>query len=608
MTALFQIPGALAPPQVRLTRRSDGSTLLMSRESLRPYARCIGEWVERWATETPDAIAFAERDEHQEWRRLTWREVRRSVGCIAQALLDLEVTRDVPVVVLSDNSVDHVLIQLGAMHVGIPVCSVSSAYSRQTSDFSKIKAILAALGPGAVYASDAGRYGAVMAAVDLQCPVILGKGAETIPEALAFDSLLDVVETAAVQRAFANLEPDDHAKYLLTSGSTGQPKVVVNTHRMLCANQEMISQVWPFLETEKPCLVDWLPWSHTFGGNHNLNMVLRHGGALYVDGGRPVPGMLETSLRNIADVGPNMLFNVPRGFEMMVSQLECDLELAERVLKNLKMVFYAGAALPSATWRRLENLSAKVREEPLWLTTSWGSTETSPAVTSAHWRLNGAGCIGVPLPGLEVKLIPNGGKQEIRVRGVSVFAGYRNSPELTDTAFDSEGFYRIGDAGYLVDEDNPNLGIVFDGRVAEDFKLASGTWVSVNTVRLKLISACAPHVQDAVVTGHDRHELGAMLFLSPMGSRMNAEDLNSQLSAALNGLRLEGGGSSHVPQRLLVLKESPSIDAGEITDKGYINQAAVLARRAPDVAVLYGDEVVPHVIRLSQLPVSMETR
>lgn len=599
MAALFETPGALAPAQIRRVRRDDGSTVLSSSQSLRPYARCIGEWVERWASETPDVVALAERDGSGEWRCLSWHGVRRAIGSIAQTFLDMGLPKHSPVVVLSDNSVDHALILLGAMHVGIPVCSVSSAYSRQTSDFSKIQAILSSLDPCAVYASDARRYGGAIAAAKLNCPVILGEGAETLPEAMEFDSLLKTVETPAVMRAFSHIAPDDHAKYLLTSGSTGKPKVVINTHRMLCANQQMMTQVWPFLEVDKPRLVDWLPWSHTFGGNHNLNMVLCHGGSMYIDAGRPVAGLMETTLRNIADVEPNLLFNVPRGYDMMLPLLESDLDFARRVFGKLKVLFYAGAALPSATWRRLEAVAAKVREEPLWLTTSWGSTETSPAVTSAHWRLSEAGCIGAPLPGLEVKLVPNGGKQEIRVRGVTVFAGYRNAPEQTAAAFDEEGFYQIGDAGYLVNDEEPNLGIVFNGRVAEDFKLTSGTWVSVGTLRLKLISAFAPLVQDAVITGHNRHELGAMLFLSPACSAMEREKVVASLTEGLLQLRSQGGGSSQCPQRVLILSEPPSIDAGEITDKGYINQSAVLSRRASEVEALHGEEVLPHVIRIS---------
>jgi feruloyl-CoA synthase len=356
---------------------------------------------------------------------------------------------------------------------------------------------------------------------------------------------------------------------------------------MLCANQQMIAQVWPFLEKEKPLLVDWLPWSHTFGSNHNLNMVLRNGGTLYIDEGRPAPGLIEKTARNLREVRPNLLFNVPRGLDMLLPLLEADRALARDVFSRLRALFYAAAALTPSTWKRLEVLAQQVREEPLWLTTSWGSTETAPAVTSAHWRLEGPGSLGIPLPGLELKLVPNGQKQELRVRGVCVFPGYLNAPELTSAAFDEEGFYKIGDAGYLADEAHPERGVIFNGRVAEDFKLSSGTWVSVGTLRVKLVSAFAPYAQDVVITGHDRDEVCAMLFPSAACAQISPEALTARLREALAALRAEGGGSSQCPARILVLTEPPNADAGEITDKGYVNQGAVLGRRAAEVELLY---------------------
>jgi feruloyl-CoA synthase len=372
---------------------------------------------------------------------------------------------------------------------------------------------------------------------------------------------------------------------------------VINTHRMLCANQQMMAQVWRFLETEKPVLVDWLPWSHTFGGNHDLNLVLRNGGTLYVDEGRPAPGLIDATVRNLREVRPNLLFNVPRGLDMMLPALEADLALARDVFSALRMVFYAGAALPSSTWSRLQALAAKVRDEPLWMTTSWGATETSPAVTSAHWRLEKAGSIGNPLPGLELKLAPNGEKQELRVRGVSVFSAYRNAPEATAQAFDEEGYYRIGDAGYLEDDAHPERGVVFNGRVAEDFKLTTGTWVSVGTLRPALVAAFAPWAQDAVLTGHDREEVGVLLFPSAAGLGLAPEVLAEHLRDAMRALAAQGLGSSQCPGRLLVMTEPPNADAGEITDKGYLNQGAVLRRRAADVQLLHAETPGCRVIR-----------
>ena len=586
-------PDWLAPPRAVRVGFDDGSFVLRSPEPLRPYARCIGQWLERWASETPDAPAFAERAPGGDWRRLNWAQVRAAVGRVAQGLLDLNLAPQAPIVVLSDNAVDHLLLLLAGMHIGVPVCTVSSAYCRLSQDPTKIHGILNTLGPALVYASDVTVYGPALARAGLHAPVVFSRGAEAFPGALAFESL-SRPETAAVMKAFEAITPDTHAKYLLTSGSTGHPKVVINTHRMLCANQQMIAQVWRFLQHEKPVLVDWLPWSHTFGGNHNLHLVLRNGGTLVIDEGRPAPGLVERSVANLAEVQPTIWFNVPRGFDMALPLLEADLALARRVFERLRVVFYAGAALPQATWERIQALARKVRGEQVWLTTSWGSTETAPGITSAHWRLDRAGIIGLPMPGVELKFVAGGDKLEMRVRGVSVFPGYRDAPQLTAQAFDSEGYYCIGDAGYLADPARPESGVVFNGRVAEDFKLGTGTWVSVGTLRVRVVSALAPHVQDVVITGHDRDEVGVLVFPTPQAAALPPGQLRAEVAAALKALKAEGGGSSQAPGRALLLSEPPSADAGEITDKGYINQRAVLTRRDGQVRALYagGPDVI----------------
>jgi feruloyl-CoA synthase len=581
-------PALMAPPRAVRTQLDGGCFLLRSPEPLQPYARCIGEWLEQWAAQTPDAPAFAERDPQGQWQRLTWRDTRERIGRIAQSLLDMKLPAQAPVVVLSDNGLDHLLLALAAMHVGIPVCTVSSAYCRLTKDHGKVRGILDTLGPALVYASDAAVYGPAVAASGLRCPVVFSRGWDAHPGALPFAGLLEKKEGPGVMQAFEAITPEVHAKYLLTSGSTGQPKVVVNTHRMLCANQQMMAQTWRFLAHEKPVLVDWLPWSHTFGANHNLHMVLRNGGTLAIDEGRPAPGLIDKTLANLAEVQPTIWFNVPRGFDMALPLLEADAELARKVFARLRVVFYAGAALPQASWERLQAVARRARGEEVWLTTSWGSTETSPAITSAHWELDRAGVIGGVLPGLELKFVPNGEKLELRARGVSIFPGYRNAPGLTAQAFDPEGYYCIGDAGYLADPNRPERGVVFDGRVAEDFKLTTGTWVSVGTLRVKVVSALAPFAQDVVVTGHDRDEVGVLVFPSPAAASLAPGELAAKIAQALRRLREEGGGSSSTcPARALVLIEPPSVDAGEITDKGYINQRAVLQRRAALVERLH---------------------
>lgn len=580
---LFDDAAALAPPRVLREDLPGGGFILRSPEPLQPFVRCIGEWLEHWAQTTPDAVFLAERDATGGWRQLTYRQTRDAVGRLAQAQLDLNLPADKPVVILSDNSVDHALLILATMHLGRVACTVSSAYCRLTKDFEKIHAILDALDPGLVYAVDPGVYGPPVRAWGRAVPVVFSQNAAAFEGARSFAALLDREESPAVMAAFAAIRPEWPAKYLLTSGSTGVPKVVVNSHRMLCANQKQIAQAWPFLTRHQLRLLDWLPWSHTFGGNHNFHMVLAHGGSLWVDEGRPVPGLIEKTVANLRDVRPNFHFNVPRGFDMLLPYLEADEQLARDVIENLEGVFYAGAALPQSLWARLEAVVAKVRNRPLWFTSSWGATETAPAVTSVHWRIDRAGCIGLPLPGVELKLLPNDGKLEIRVRGPNIFSEYRHAPEVTAKAFDADGFYCIGDAAKLLDETRPERGILFDGRVAEDFKLMSGTWVSVGTLRVRAVSALAPHVADVVVTGHGREEIGLLVFPTPQARALPRTELEAHLRAGLHALQAEGGGSSQTPTRALILDEPPSVDAGEITDKGYINQRAVLARRAEAV-------------------------
>ena len=597
-SAFFDDPRLLAPRAVLREDRADGSFVLRSPEPLGAYERCVGEWLERWARETPDAPAFAEPAAGGGWTTLTWSELRQEVGVVAQGLLDLKLAPGAPIVVLSDNSLEHLVLLLAGQHIGRAVCTVSSGYSRLAGgDFSRVHGILQALQPALVYGSDAAVYGPPLRDAPIHAVTVFGRGAETHPGALSFDVLRACTETPAVMQAFAAITPDTHAKYLLTSGSTGHPKVVINTHRMLCANQQMIGQTLRFLAHDKPVLLDWLPWSHTFGGNHNTNLVLRYGGTMYIDEGRPVPGLVDRTVAHLREIQPTVYFNVPKGYDMLLPALEADEALARRFFERLRMAFYAGAGMPVATWRRLEAVAARVREEPVWFTTSWGSTETSPAVTFAHWKLDGPGVIGNPMPGAEIKFVPNGGKLELRVRGPNIFPGYRGNEAATRAAFDNEGYYCIGDAGYLQDATDPASGIVFNGRVAEDFKLTSGTWVSVGTLRLKVVTALAPHAMDVVVTGHDRHEIGVLVFLTEAARALPAEEVAGHIREALQRLKAEPGGSSQAPTRALVLPDAPSLAAGEITDKGYLNQRLTLQRRAADVEALYATPTDARVIR-----------
>jgi feruloyl-CoA synthase len=602
VAAPFNDPASLAPPRTERIVLPDGAFVLRHPEALQPYARCVGDWLEHWAFTTPDAPLLAERAADGGWRRLSYGQVREQVGRIAQALLDMALPAGQPVVVLSDNSIDHALLGLAAMHVGAPLCTVSSAYCRLSKDHGKIKGILDTLQPALVYACDPGVYGAAIRAWGGKAPVVYSERAAEQAGAMAFEQLLAAHETPAVTRAFAALAPTTTAKLLLTSGSTGTPKVVINTHRMLCANQQQMAQVWPFLTRHPLHLLDWLPWSHTFGANHNFNMVLAHGGSFTIDDGRPAPGLIDKTVRNLREVRPNFYFNVPRGFDMLLPHLERDEGFARDFFERLEGVFYAGAALPQSVWERLEAVARRVRERPLWFTSSWGATETAPAVTSVFWRIERAGCIGAPLPGVELKFVPaadaaQDAKLEMRVRGPNVFPGYRDAPELTAQAFDADGYYRIGDAGRLVDPARPECGVAFDGRVAEDFKLTSGTWVSVGTLRLRAISRLTPWAADVVITGHDREQIGLLVFASPQAMALSPEQRARHLRDALVAWAAEGLGSSQTPTRALWLDEPPNADAGEITDKGYVNQRRVLERRAADVLALDAPDD-PRVVRV----------
>jgi feruloyl-CoA synthase len=554
----------LAPAKVDLDRR--GETLyLRSPQKLAPYARCVTEWLVKWSDAEPERTFLAER-KGEGWRKLSYRETYGAVRRIGQALLERNLGRDRPVAILSDNSVDHALLSLGALHVGVPVAPISPAYSLMSKDFGKLKYIFELVQPGLVFAAEPARFAAALAAV----------GAKSA----SVETLLETNPGSTLEREHAKVGPDTVAKILFTSGSTGTPKGVINTQRMLCANQQQLAQAWPFVEDRPPVVVDWLPWNHTFGGNHNFNLVLRNGGTLYVDGGKPVPGLVETTAKNLAEIAPTLYFNVPRGFDLLLGFLEKDEKLRRNFFSRLDMLFYAAAALPQNLWDRLKKLGGS----NLTMLSAWGSTETSPLATSVHFHMERPGVIGLPVAECELKLVPNAGKMEVRVRGPNVMPGYYKRDDLTKAAFDEEAFYRIGDAVRLADADEPAKGVVFDGRVAEDFKLTSGTWVHVGAIRVKLIAAADPLIQDAVITGHDRAEVGALVFLSPAAKSQS--DVRQRLVQALGRLSAEGG-SSMQPKRLLVMDEPPSIDANEITDKGYINQRAVLERRAALVEKLY---------------------
>lgn len=594
-----------APPHVLREDRPDGSILLRSADPLGDHPISVLHAFRDWADRDPGHVLVAERAHGDgPWRAISYGEADAAARSIGEALLAMGLGPERPLLVLSGNSTSHLLMTLGALTAGIPVVPTSIAYSLQSRDHARIREIASATRPGAVFAEDGAQFAGALEALH-GIPAVVGRG-----EAAGTRSLQDLRSTrpgSRVEEAFSALMPDSVAKILFTSGSTGAPKGVVGTHRMWAANQQMMRQVWPFLADERPVIVDWLPWSHTFGGNHNLGMVLVNGGSLHIDAGRPAPGMFAQTLTNLADVPPTIYFNVPAGFAQLVPALEGDEQLAHRFFSRLRLLFNAAAALPPALRDRLEAVAQQTLGHTVPMTGSWGLTETAPAVTNAHFPFEDARCIGVPLPGAEVLLVPLEDAFEIRARGPMVTPGYLGRADLTTESFDDEGFYRTGDAVQFADPADPNRGLVFRGRVAEDFKLSTGTFVRVGAVRTALLSA-VPVLADAVIAGEDRDFVCALAWINAvearkvLGREPTAEgeayadaDLARHIAEAFARHHGDAGSAGRV-ERVLLMTAPADLDAGEITDKGYVNQRQVLASRAALVARLYDEPLDPAVI------------
>ncbi|HXQ50272.1 MAG TPA: feruloyl-CoA synthase [Stellaceae bacterium] len=596
---------------------AEGGMILRSPLEPAAVARRIGDKLASWAAWMPHRVFLAER-EGADWRRITYDEAHNAARTIGQALLDRRLGPERPVMILSDNGIDHALLALGAMYVGVPVAPVSTAYSLVSRDYAKLRSVTEQLTPGLVFAADGARYAPALEAIkgqirSLGAAVAVSRDPPAGMDATSLGVLRAARPRQALEDAFHRVGPDTVAKILFTSGSTGEPKGVVNTQRMLCSNQAGFVLAWPFLADRPPVALDWLPWSHTFGGNSNFNLILFNGGTLWIDDGKPAPGLIERTVENLRALSPTLYCNVPRGFALLLDYLEREPELARRFFAELDLLLYAGAALPQTLWERLESVAMAVTGEKPAFVSAWGTTETAPCATIVHYPMERAGNIGLPHPGTEIKLVPEGDRLEIRVRGPNVTPGYWRRPDLTEAAFDADGFYRPGDAVRLEDPSDPSRGLVFDGRIGENFKLSSGTWVLVGALRIAAIAAAAPVAEDAVIAGHDRDTIGLLLFPSLAGCRALCPHLGAAAplaaliaepavrQAVIDGLRRHNetaGGSSRRIDHALLMAEPPSIDQGEITDKGYINQRAVLSRRAALVARLYAEPPDANVIVL----------
>lgn len=586
-----------------VARRGDnGVVYLTSSQSLGRYPVRLTDCLDRWARDAPDRLFLAERDPDSRWRRVTYGDARERVRRIAQALLCRKLSIDRPIVILSGNGIDHALMALAAMYAGIPYAPVAPAYSLQAQEFTALRQVFDRMRPGLVFAADGARFERALREVLPEgTELVVAESAPARIQATPFESLCAAAATAAVDDARDRVGADTVAKVLFTSGSTGRPKGVINTQRMLCSNQEMIRSALAFLGDAPPVLCDWLPWNHTAGGNHNFGLVLYNGGTLYIDEGKPAPGLFDATVRNLRDVPCTAHFEVPRFYEMLMPHLQRDAALRASFFRDLKLIFYAAAGLGQKFWDELREVALHACGEELLIMTGFGSTETAPFAFTTGPEGAFAGMVGFPAPGLEVKLAPVGTKLEARVRGPNITPGYWRDEALTAAAFDEEGFYCLGDAMRFVDSDDPSSGLVFDGRLAEDFKLSTGTWVSVGPLRARILAAAEGLAQDVVITGHDRGYAGALVFPNlaicraaaglsadaPAADVLTHPIVVQRFREALVALARESTGSSTFVERAVVLDQPPSLDAREVTDKGSINQKIVLQQRAALVEELY---------------------
>ena len=610
-------PVRLRTSGATLERLADGTLLVRPEEPLGPYPKVLTDRLTHWAEISPQKICVAQRQKNGDWRKLTYAQVENGVRRIGQALLDRQLSTERPLAILSENDIEHFLLMLAGQHVGVPTAHLSPVYSLVSRDFGKLRHTLNLLTPGLVFVSDGERYNrAIETVVNPETELVVTTNPAPNRKSTLFSELAATTSTPAVEAAHEKIQPDHVAKILFTSGSTGMPKGVINTHRMICCNQQMIAQVFCFLQDEPPVLVDWLPWNHTFGGNHNTGIALYNGGSYYIDDGKPGATFIAETIRNLREISPTVYFNVPKGYEDLLPALRSEAKLRENFFRHLHLLFYAGAGLSQPVWDAYRALALETCGERIIMVTGLGSTETAPMAIQTTWETDQAGVIGIPIPGVEAKLVPHGSKLEVRVRGPNITPGYWRQPDLTRKVFDEDGFYSFGDALRFVDPHDVNKGFLFDGRFSEDFKLASGTWVSVGPLRSRILANFAPYVRDVVITGHGRDDIGMIIFADAEtcrtlcgadGKRPAAApqlfrhpSVCAHFQSLLEACAANATGSSNRVTRAILAEEPPSLDAGEVTDKGSLNQRAVLQRRAAIVEELYAPELSPRVFRIKE--------
>ncbi len=604
----------IAPLDSIIDRRADGTVYMRSPQPLGPYPDKLTERLEHWAAHAPQRTFMAQRDAQGNWRHLSYAEALVRVRSLAQAFVDRRLSSDRPFLILSGNSLEHAVLALAAMYSGVMYAPVAPAYSLLAKEHDALRYIFDLMKPGMVFAAEGAAYErALRNVLPTGVELVVSSPPESIPS-----TLLATIEatpvTSSVDAAHARVTGDTVAKILLTSGSTGRPKAVINTQRMLCSNQEMLRTVMQFMADEPPVLCDWLPWNHTFGGNHNVGLVLYNGGTLYLDEGKPTPEGITTTVRNLREIATTAYFNVPRGYEVLLPHLKSDAVLRERFFSRTKLLFYAAAGLGQRFWDEVRDLAIEACGEEILMMTGLGATESAPYAISTGKSGAASGMIGLPVPGVELKLVSAGTKTEARLRGPSITPGFWRQDELTRVAFDEEGYYKLGDAVRFADPNDPKRGLMFDGRINEDFKLSTGTWVSVGPLRARFLAHFGAYVQDVVIAGPDRAFVAALVFphvdvckrLAPSASTpreiLDHSAVREHFRLLISDFARQQTGSAMTIARIILMDERPSFDAREITDKGSLNQRAVLTHRAALVDELYADTVSPRVITFDASP------